>query len=68
MNPDSITLTVSPQVLNVIMTAVANLPFKDAAPVMQNLQQQIQAQLAPPRPMAVVPSQPEVAQPVGKSG
>ena len=69
MQPDSITLTVTPQVLNVVMTAVANLPFKDAAPVMQILQQQIQAQLqGPPRPMAVVPSQPEAALPVAKQG
>jgi hypothetical protein len=70
MQPDTITLTVTPPILNTIMTALAALPFKDAAPVINNLQQQIQAQLAPPvmRPVAVPDSLPEVAQPVGKSG
>jgi hypothetical protein len=63
MQPDTITLTVTPPVLNTIMTALAALPFKDAAPVINNLQQQIQAQLAPQRPVAVPPPPdlPEVA-------
>jgi hypothetical protein len=67
MPPDQITLTVTPALLNSIMTALAAQPYKDAAPVINALQQQIQAQLAPQRPVAV-PSMPEVAQPVGKSG
>jgi len=73
MQPDTITLIVTPPVLNTIMNALAALPFKDAAPVINTLQQQIQAQLAPPpqmRPVAVPPPEalPEVALPVGKSG
>jgi len=72
MPPDSITLTVTPALFNTIMTGLANLPFKDSAPVIQNLQQQVaaqvQAQPPMPRPMGVVPSQPEAAQPVGKKG
>ena len=67
MTPDSITLTVTPVLFNTIMNALAAMPYKDAAPVIQALQQQVQAQLAPQRPVAV-PSQPEVALPVGKSG
>lgn len=70
MNPDTLTLTVTPALLNTIMTALSNMPFKDAAPVINDLQKQIQAQVGPPpqmRPVAV-PSQPEAALPVGKSG
>jgi hypothetical protein len=71
MQPDSITLTVTPALMNTLMNALAAMPYKDAAPAIQNLQQQVQAQLAPPampRPMGVVPSQPEGGQPVGKTG
>jgi len=70
MIPDSLTLTVTPALFNSIMNALATQPYKDAAPVIQALQQQVQAQLAPPpsRPVAVPDALPEVALPVGKSG
>jgi hypothetical protein len=53
MTPDSITLTVTPALFNTIMNALAAMPYKDSAPVIQALQQQVQAQLAPQRPVAV---------------
>ena len=53
MPPDSLTLTVTPAIFNAIMNALASQPYKDAAPVIQALQQQVQAQLAPQRPVAV---------------
>jgi hypothetical protein len=70
MTPDTLTLTVTPQLLNTIMGALAALPFKDAAGPINEIQRQIQAQVGPPPTMRSVPfepSLPEAAAPVGKS-
>lgn len=72
MPTDNVTLSLTPALLNTIVNALAAMPFKDAVGPINEIQRQVQAQTAPPmavpRPMAAVPSQPEVAEPVGKSG
>lgn len=72
MPPDQITLTFTPALYSTIMTALSNLPFKDAAGPINEIQRQVQAQMTPPpmpRPMGVAPpAQAEVPLPVKKQG
>ncbi len=54
--PKQFNLTVTMEDLQVIGNALDDLPFKKAAPIIQKLNQQIQAQQTPPtRPATLIP-------------
>jgi len=52
------TLTVTPPLLNVIIAALQAMPYKDAAPVLAEIDRQMKEQMAkaaaPPAPLATV--------------
>ena len=58
---ESVTVVLSAQQLHVVAAALSELPYKVARPVIDAIDQQVQAQLAPtpkPAPLAVVKDEP----------
>ena len=53
------TLTVTPQILNTIVAALQAMAYKDAAPVLAEIDRQMKEQMAKaaPAPLAAVPAQ-----------